>query len=140
MHATHHPPTGASPPLHPTPADTLRQAAAYLRRHGWIQHRYFSDPSVATSPACAVGALYVASHGRPNTDPHRDLFDEDTTTDAHVEFLNAELALTLFLARHRADTPARGVYRWNDHPARTATDVIATLYAAADDFDTGGSR
>ena len=59
-------------PAYPTPADTLRRAAEYLRRYGWIQNRYYDDPNRPSPSACALGALYIVTHGRPNPQPYTD--------------------------------------------------------------------
>jgi hypothetical protein len=133
MHATHNPPDS-----HPTPADTLRAAAKYLRRHGWIQHRYYADLHSPSPAACTLGALYIVTHGQPTAEPYVDVFDDTGHADAYIQFVNAEFTLSLFLGLHRSDRT--GVHEWNDEPDRTAADVILALLNAAEDFNAGGAR
>ena len=64
MKATHTPPildldTGM------TPADLLRNAALYLRRHGRITGEFFDLlADSAFPPACTLGAINICAHGR----------------------------------------------------------------------------
>jgi hypothetical protein len=49
-----------------TPARTLRDAARYLERHGWIQGAYYDLASTAFTPsACMVGALAFVCYDGP---------------------------------------------------------------------------
>ena len=107
----------------PTPADLLRGAALYLRRHGWIQDDYYRPASgrAAAPPACAVGAIAMAAYGQPVDAP--SLHTEPEVKDFH----RAVDALDGYLQ----DTYAADLYTWNDTPGRTADQVITALQAAA---------
>src|SRR2546423_3321258 len=49
-----------------TPAVTLRDAALYLDRHGWIQGAYYDATAVVFTPAaCMVGAIGMVCYGGP---------------------------------------------------------------------------
>ena len=107
MKATHNPPTTALV----TPADLLRMAALYLRRHGWHQGSYYDTLTATdnpTPPACAVGAIGMACAG------HRvNHFSDLPTDDRHV-YLDAIAALFGLtaaekrVAGHVADGSTRG--------------------------------
>lgn len=146
MKATQNPPTG----VQVTPADLLRMAALYLRRHGWHQGTYYATTDTPTPPACAVGAIGIACTGQrierfAQLDP-----------DALVDYL---FAVRVFMDYLDTDTPVYGTddagfvfdedddylpYSWNDAPGRTAEQVITALEAAADEWDRlhmqGGER
>ena len=111
----------------PSPADLLRGAALYLRRHGWIQDDYYRPASAhtATPPACAVGAIAMAAYGHPVDAP--SLHTEPEVKDFH----RAVDALDGYLQ----DTHAADLYTWNDTPGRTADQVITALQAAAGWWD-----
>ncbi|SCF13602.1 hypothetical protein GA0070607_5975 [Micromonospora coriariae] len=145
MKATQNPPTAA--PV--TPADLLRMAALYLRRHGWHQGTYYApttDP--LTPPACAAGAIGIACAGY--TVEHFSQLDPDALADylsalgVFVDYLDATAPVFhidedgYLLDEHTSP------YSWNDDPARTAEQVITALEAAADEWDslrtTGGEN
>src|SRR5262245_30238746 len=49
---------------------TLRDAASYLRRHGWIQGTYYDTSTDAGTPAaCTVGAIGMVCYGHPYDAP-----------------------------------------------------------------------
>ena len=135
-----HPTQKQAPPVEVTPADTLRAAATYLDRYGWIQDDYYStiEPVEGFLPeACALGAIGMAAHGRQISNP------EDADLPGSDEFLSAQVLLHDYLIR-TGELPDH-VYNigdWNDHPDQTLEAVIATLRAAADDWDRihGGAR
>ncbi|MFU8851112.1 DUF6197 family protein [Micromonospora sp. SL1-18] len=141
MKATHNPPSTA--PV--TPADLLRMAALYLRRHGWTQGTYYATDVPAghlTPPACAVGAIGIACAGhRVNHFSDLDLADQPT-------YLDAIAVLTDYLDEHYpipvVDDDGYWInevdehtspYSWNDDPLCTAERVIAALEDAAKDWD-----
>jgi hypothetical protein len=119
-----------------TPADTLRDAAAYLAEHGWIQGEAFAT-TTAEQPACCVyGAIRIACGGSPRA---------YVTSDQDIAISRAMYALAIHLhpgyrPHHRDGNlnpfiPAqRIVTGWNDQQT-AADDVIAALHAAADEWD-----
>ncbi|MFI9641325.1 DUF6197 family protein [Micromonospora sp. NPDC051925] len=136
MKATQTPPTTGMV----TPADLLRMAALYLRRHGWHQGTYYStDPGTLTPPACAVGAIGMACAG------HRVEHFYGLDPDTQVTFRQTVGILTVYLD---ATAPVFFIdedgylldehtspYSWNDDPTRTAEQVITALEAAATEWD-----
>ena len=108
-----------------TPARTLRDAASYLARYGWIQGFYY-DPSatVFTPAACLVGALGMVCYGGPVDAPAQQ-FDDPGFDDfqAAYAFMSAYL------------DGDGGLYGFNDTRGRTADQVIQALKAAAEDWD-----
>ncbi|MGW4499488.1 DUF6197 family protein [Micromonospora sp. NPDC004336] len=135
MKATHNPPTA----VQVTPADLLRMAALYLRRHGWHQGTYYTTTDTLTPPACAVGAIGMAAAGRPLLHPVLlTQADEDTyhrAIAALVDHLDDYAPVFhvdedgYLLDEHTSP------YSWNDDPTRTAEQVITALLAAADEWD-----
>ncbi|MEU2612657.1 hypothetical protein ABZ570_13925 [Micromonospora sp. NPDC007271] len=135
MKATHNPPTE----VQVTPADHLRMAALYLRRHGWHQGTYYATTDTPTPPACAAGAIAMAVAGRRADQFHGLGFDTEAT------FRQTVRVFTAYLDDHE---PIRAVdedgflvdehtypFSWNDDPGRTAEQVITALDAAADEWD-----
>ncbi|MFG3687831.1 hypothetical protein [Micromonospora sp. NPDC047740] len=125
-----------------TPADLLRCAALYLRRHGWHQGTYYNNLFPAdfpTPPACAVGAIGIACAG------HRVEHFYGLDLDTQVTFRQTVGVLTTYLDdcepicvidedgflvdEHTSP------FSWNDDPARTAEQVITALEKAADEWD-----
>jgi hypothetical protein len=140
MKATHHPNVDTDDDA--TPADVLRGAAAYLRRHGWIKGTIFDLLSPEPfPPACAIGAINMATYGRCiiSADDHTD----DPEADQVIRALRV-FASTLDPDYDPFETSAVDLIGdWNDQPGRTRTDVVEALTAAADDWDTahtGGAR
>jgi hypothetical protein len=107
------------------PARTLRDAAAYLRHHGWIQGAYYDQAATVVTPAaCTVGAIGMVCYGRPVPAPaqmfDRPGFDE---FEAAVSYLDQMLK----------DTYGQDdVYTWNDDKHRTTEDVLDVLAEVAD--------
>ncbi|MFI7431866.1 hypothetical protein ACIBPB_33375 [Micromonospora sp. NPDC049836] len=113
-----------------TPADTLRCAARYLELHGWTQGVYYRVTHDSPfPPACAAGAIGMAAHGRCLFVPH-----DETAKPGVRDYTRALDALSDFLDLS-GDTSCNDPLDWNDHPRRTAEQVIITLRAAADDYD-----
>ncbi|MEW2376778.1 hypothetical protein AB0883_11830 [Micromonospora sp. NPDC047812] len=135
MKATQKPPAG----VQVTPADLLRLAALYLRRHGWTQGTYYATTDTLTSPACAVGAIGMACAGKPLMHPVLlSSADEDIYRQSIAALVNY---LDAFAPVFHIDEDGHlldehtSPYSWNDDPARTAEQVITALLAAADDWD-----
>jgi hypothetical protein len=113
------PPTPALPGV----ARTLREAARYLARHGWIQGCYYDmTATVFTPAACMVGALAIVCYGGPVEAP-AEMFD-------HPGFADYEAAIT-WLDRHLLDRHGVISYEFNDAKDRTAVDVLIELLSAA---------
>ncbi|RZU73471.1 hypothetical protein EV384_1876 [Micromonospora kangleipakensis] len=125
-----------------TPADLLRMAALYLRRHGWHQGTYYCTDVPAdypTPPACAVGAIGIACAG------HRVNHFSDLNPDDRHAYLDAIAVLTDYLDDHYPihlfDDDGNYLddhtspYSWNDDPLCTAEHVITALEGAAQEWD-----
>jgi hypothetical protein len=122
MKATHNPPTD----VQVTPADLLRFAALYLRRHGWTQGDYYTVVFDALTPRCCVsGAIGIATY--------RTVVDVPFITDRpeRSEYYAAMRALVDYLDLEAISD----VFRWNDTTGRTLTEVVDALNAAADRWD-----
>ncbi|MDG4794058.1 hypothetical protein [Micromonospora sp. WMMD1082] len=144
MKATHNPPT----PAQVTPADLLRMAALYLRRHGWHQGTYYAPTNTptATPPACAAGAIGIAAAG--HRVEHFSQLDPDALGDylaalgAFVDYLDTTEPLFLIDEDGYLIDEHTSPYSWNDSPGRTCEQVITALETAADEWDhlhtTGG--
>jgi len=115
-----------------TVSRTLRDAASYLARHGWIQGCYYDQTATVFTPAaCLVGAIGMVCYGGPVDAPALN-FDDPGFDD----FEAAVAWLEDFLGRaYDAD-----VYEFNDAKGRTADQVIAALNAAADRWDSDQAR
>ncbi len=128
-----------------TPADLLRGAALYLRRHGRITGEFFDLlADTAFPPACALGAINICAHGRPILSS--DDGSQDNDTDAAI---NAMRVFAAFLDTDYNtgvnDTSAIDIVSaFNDNPDTTDDHIIHALTEAADDYDrthhTGGAR
>lgn len=136
MKATQNPPTG----VQVTPADLLRMAALYLRRHGWHQGTYYAPTTdTPTPPACAVGAIGMAAAGRSLLHPvlltHANEDTYHRAIAALVDYLDAFTPVFhldedgYLLDEHTSP------FSWNDDPARTAEQVITALEGAAKEWD-----
>ncbi|MDM4720360.1 hypothetical protein QTQ03_12535 [Micromonospora sp. WMMA1363] len=144
MKATQHPPTG----VQVTPADLLRMAALYLLRHGWTQGRYYATTDTPTPPACAAGAIGIASAG--HRVEHFTQLDPDALADylaalaAFVDYLDASHPMFLVDDDGSVIDEHTSPYSWNDDPTRTTEQVITALQAAAHEWDrlhtTGGEN
>lgn len=138
MHPTHTPPTGAC--AEPTPAEILRCAATYIRRHGWHQGDAFAaDTDQLFPPACALGAIHAAVTGTATL----SLKGSDVASLRGAERVLAA-HLHVDLDRLDTDQPFDLIGDWNDEPDRTAAQVVAALHEAAEDWErihhTGGTR
>ncbi|MBW6436708.1 hypothetical protein KZ829_23480 [Actinoplanes hulinensis] len=116
-----------------TPALTLRGAADYLELRGWTQ-RYYYGKARPFPPACATGALGMAADGTVTN--HSLWYGPASGGDAH----RAWRYLLGYLAEHGETTSfsepgLTSVADWNDQDDQTAENVIATLRAAADEYD-----
>ncbi|MEV0876891.1 DUF6197 family protein [Micromonospora echinofusca] len=135
MKATHNPPTV----VQVTPADLLRCAALYLRRHGWHQGTYYALTDTLTPPACAVGAIGMACAGKPLMHPVLlSSADEDTyrqSIAALVDYLDGFAPVFHIDEDGHLLDEHTSPYSWNDDPARTAEQVITALEKAADEWD-----
>ncbi|WP_432049536.1 DUF6197 family protein [Verrucosispora sp. NA02020] len=138
MKATQNPPTAGMV----TPADLLRMAALYLRRHGWHQGTYYLTTAPAgcpTPPACAVGAIGMAVAG------HRVDHFYSLDFGTQVAFRTAVGVFTTHLDDYEPICAVdddgflidehTSPYSWNDDPGRTAEQVITALESAANDWD-----
>lgn len=132
MHPTQKPASPAPDGL--TPADLLRGAALYLQRHGWTQGAYYQAATVELfPPACASGALALAAYGRLVDCPHDDHTDPQWPDfDAAWRYLQDYLFLNVYPIAADLDV---SIIDWNDEPSQDKATVVATLTAAADDYD-----
>ncbi|SCL16755.1 hypothetical protein GA0070616_1107 [Micromonospora nigra] len=135
MKATQNSPTG----VQVTPADLLRCAALYLRRHGWHQGTYYAPTDTLTPPACAAGAIGIACAG--HTVEHFSQLDPDTLADyltamaVFVDYLDAFAPVFHLDEDGYLIDEHTSPYSWNDDPARTAKQVITALEDAADEWN-----
>lgn len=110
-----------------TAARTLRCAAWYLARYGWIQGAYYDQSATVFTPAaCVVGAIAVVCYGGPVETPTQ-----------HFEapgFTEFEAAIT-FLDCYLVDREGVTAYGFNDAKGRTVQDVRRALNEAADEWD-----
>lgn len=117
----------------PTPADTLRAAATYLRRYGWIQDGYYRHDSESVLPAaCALGAIGMAVHGHAFTDPQDSELPGWSHFEAARELLRQHLTTCGLLQMDDSDPLT--VAEWNDYAA-TADAVIRAFGNAAHAWD-----
>ncbi|MEU5791131.1 hypothetical protein ABZ754_25835 [Micromonospora purpureochromogenes] len=134
-----------------TPADLLRMAALYLRRHGWHQGTYYNPlfpTDFLTPPACAAGAIGIACAGHQVE--HFSHLASDALADylaalgAFVDYLDTTMPVFATDEDGFVIDENTSPYSWNDDPARTAEQVITALHAAADEWDSlhtpGGER
>ncbi|QGN46366.1 hypothetical protein GKC29_05640 [Micromonospora sp. WMMC415] len=136
MKATQNPPTTEQV----TPADLLRMAALYLRRHGWHQGTYYdTSTDTPTPPACAAGAIGIACAGHKVE--HFSQLDGGTLADylatlaAFVDYLDAFHPLFCVDEDGFVIDEHTSPYSWNDDPLCTAELVIAALEDAAKEWD-----
>ncbi|BCJ59007.1 DUF6197 family protein [Micromonospora endophytica] len=137
MQATHQPTVTGTV----TPADLLRLAALYLRRHGWTRGTYYAITGITTPtpPACVVGAIGIACAGRRINHPEQlDGLDRQTyrhAVAALVDYLDAFQPVRFVDDDGFPVIEHSSPYAWNDDPGRTAEQVVTTLEKAADDWD-----
>lgn len=136
MKATQNPTTA----VQVTPADLLRMAALYLRRHGWHQGTYYAPTTdTPTPPACAAGAIGMAVAGRPLRlpflipDADKETYHQALT--ALVDYLDDHEPMCAIDEDGFLIDEHTSPYSWNDDPARTAEQVITALESAADEWD-----
>lgn len=115
-----------------TPAAILRGAARYLEIHGWHRRDYYANTREPFPAADVAGAIGMAAHG--------GFHDVPCLNGPNVrDYTLAYAYLTTYLVDQdeidRDDDPLSNVNQWNDDSARTAETVIATLRAAADEYD-----
>ncbi len=139
MHRTHNPtaPAADTDGLSlVTPADILRGAARYLELHGWIQRDHYSNQGGPFPPACAIGAIGMAAHGRLITIPtdHGPGARDCRHALNHLACYLDDLGITTPVADDWSTEPATPI-DWNDRDDQTAEQVIATLRAAAVAYD-----
>ena len=100
----------------PTVADVLDRAADIIQFEGWCQHEYVHrGPDGQPTAYCMKGGIMAAAE---RLDPKCKRFFERG-------WAAAEAAAT-YLA-----TDADSIPEWNDHPDRTAEDVIDALRGCA---------
>lgn len=131
MHSTHHPLSAArdESPI----ADTLRLAALYLMRHGWVQHDYFArhpEPNDPFPPADLLGALVMVITGQKMLPCE---ITEACGGDTYRQFTDTLTYLAWWLGlRDTGNGEHLHVLQdWNDRPGRLPGDVIDELMAAA---------
>ena len=118
-----------------TPVRVLRDAAAYLDRHGWIQGGYYDQTATVYTPAaCLVGALAMVCYGGPVEAPAQHFDDPGWDTfEATVTYLD------LYLYTRYGHVPSTSipmnVYDFNDAPGRIGEHVVQVLREAADHLD-----
>ncbi|MBQ1060725.1 hypothetical protein [Micromonospora sp. C41] len=136
MKATQNPASG----VRVTPADLLRCAALYLRRHGWHQGTYYAPTTdILTPPACAAGAIGIATAG------HKVEHFSQLDPSALADYLAAMATFVDYLDDFHPlfDIDEDGFvidehtspYSWNDDPSRTAYQVVTALERAAERWD-----
>jgi hypothetical protein len=108
-----------------TPARTLRAAADYLSRHGWVQGSlYDMAATVFTPAACLVGAIAMVCYGGPVDAPaHHYEAPEWADFDGAVAYLEEVLDWS------------GGVYGFNDDRGSDAECVISLLRCVANLWD-----
>lgn len=100
-------------------AATLASAAAYLRRHGWIQGSYYDQSATVYTPAaCVVGALAIVCYGGP-VDTPTQLFDQPGFAEFEAAFTHLDAILVGVFGQD--------VFTWNDDRRRSYGQVLAVL-------------
>lgn len=119
-----------------TPAEILRGAARYLEIHGWITRHYYSNAATSFPPACVVGAIGMAAHGRMQASPQMSGSNARDCNKAVIYLTGhlVDLGDIDLCPDDYATTPA-SLFDWNDHDGQSAESVITTLRAAADEYD-----
>jgi hypothetical protein len=128
-----------------TPADTLRAAARYLERHGWIRGNYYDrtvieaflfDPDTTSPfpPACAIGAMAIALYGEVREIPESDNLERELNLAKFALLDYLDLAPYTDPDDDDNEPEPIGVYAWNDSQ-HNAADVIYALRKAADAWD-----
>ena len=127
-------PTQNTPaPQAKTPAALLRSAADYLNTHGWHQGGLYAPATDGTGrlrPACAIGALHYAAHGRPFNGDNPDAWF--ALTDPAITALGEYLEDAPPWDRDTLPDYRLMVAEWNDDQHTTLGHVLDVLAAAAD--------
>ena len=113
-------------------ARTLRDAALYLARHGWIRGAlYDATATTFTPPACLAGALAIVCFSGPVEAPAWAVNEPGHEAyTAAVDYLEPYL-----IARYRPGDTHYSMYDFNDQFAYDGDDVIVALWDAADAID-----
>ena len=140
MHATQDPTAPHEPA---SLAQPLRDAADYLQTYGWCHHALYGTDST-TPPASLVGALAIVCYGHPNPNPYGLPNTPHADPAAFTAFITAGLILADFVGTHDAvdahgNQLAYTIDDWNGEPYQSGGCIIATLRAAAADYDHGGA-
>lgn len=113
-------------------SEVLDDAADYLEKHGWLQHRLFDQDTLF---ACGNGAINMANHGHCRytcdmvgriTWARRQRGAQVVRTLHEVVSGNRELSWTM-----KIDKVRRDVETWNDTLGRTEQQVLDALRQAA---------
>lgn len=128
-----------------TPADLLRGAALYLRRHGRITGEFFDlFADTAFPPACTLGAINICAHGRPILSSDDGTQDDDTDAAIRAMRVFAAFLDTDYNIGVNDTSAIDIISAFNDNPDTTDDHIILALTEAADDYDrthpTGGAR
>ncbi|MBB2941818.1 hypothetical protein FB565_001522 [Actinoplanes lutulentus] len=119
-----------------TLADTLRGAARYLEVRGWHQGDYYAYNDRAFPGACVVGAIGMAAHGEVRFCP---ILDGPNVRDCNraVAYLTGYLIDQGVIVADGDEWTTESINpsEWNDRDGQTPGNVIATLRAAADEYD-----
>ena len=121
-----------------TPVRVLRDAAAYLDRHGWIQGSYYDQTATVFTPAaCLVGAISMVCYGGPVEAPAQHFDDPGWAAfEATVAYLDLYLYLRFgHVPSEPSASVPMNVYDFNDVPGRIGEDVVQVLNEAADHLD-----
>ncbi len=114
-----------------SPAVVLRGAARYLQSHGWTQGTYYPNGSTSPfPPACLVGAISMAVHGRRTASPFiTDGHISNACVDAvgvFIDYLHRTGQIPAFaLVDDFEDDPAP--FDFNDAPGRFALDNLQVV-------------
>jgi hypothetical protein len=131
--------TTGTPTVPPTPAQVLWGAADHIDTYGWYQGGlYAPDVDEEHPPACAIGAILIAAHGRPGRVHYTAHHPADTAVWAALAVLAGYVQDHLDLEPTPSDdlVAHEGVIGdWNDVTRRTITDVTTALRAAAAHWD-----
>jgi hypothetical protein len=132
-------------------AVVLRLTGGYLRRHGWWQGELFdldrlAEPMPSTPAACTLGGIRMVTYGTPVIDVPDPVANQqfDQAVDALADYLvlsgivpspdpqdDQAYLSSLDLRASREQL----VSDWNDAAERNLGQVLAAVYAAADDWD-----
>lgn len=104
-------------------SNVFEDAADYLMEHGWTQHMM----KAADGSVCAMGALWEVA---PEEGKVTEKID-GITTYRSPEGEEAAIKLRKYLT-FESNTPL-AIARWNDHPDRTAEDVILAFKELANE-------